>query len=271
MGGGTTISNVNWTQAEAKNFVEAVGYQCFGSRSSEGVKGGRGSIGMIGGRPTKFNTHWWNRGGKPTAEMIKSSNELRMSLYEAAMVMEKDLKACNRRLDHIRNLLGIREDGTVEKGGVLSRKTAIDVIKTIRDDIDNDNRSKFGSQIMESDLLSITRSDRDFKSSRHVDTRFSTLMGKLAGTKDQQLSPAAGKKPGKAGRIEMSQVSLATRKITVAAAKSTKSAIRTKPTFKFGKTDLTIKSPKVDKSIPARFKDKVDSVKANSRLGDDIC
>lgn len=114
---------------QAADFLKAVAAQSYGSGLLEKTSGGAGSIGMIGGKPVKFNTHWKERGGKVSPEMLKSSNELREALGNAARTV--GIKGA--QLIGIYKLLGLGGDGKI--GGtnkdLLSRKTVAKALAEI--------------------------------------------------------------------------------------------------------------------------------------------
>jgi len=83
---------------QALTFLDEVASQCHGSGMFEGRSGGFGRIGMIDGKPVKFNTHWKERlfGEKATAEMRDSCNQLRKSLYDVAKFVGLDFATLQR-------------------------------------------------------------------------------------------------------------------------------------------------------------------------------
>jgi len=117
----------------AMELLKQVAAQSYGSGYFEGVKGGEGSIGMIGGKPVKFNTHWKERRAEATPEMIKSSNELREALWSAANQLSENGEVFDSRLlEGVRNLLGLDGNGSAAANKtLLSRKVAADVLHTI--------------------------------------------------------------------------------------------------------------------------------------------
>ena len=114
----------------------------YGSGSSEGISGGKGNIGILDGRVVKFNTHWRERGGKPSAEMRTSCNELRTKLSEIATAMlaaapnasPRTRERFEKTLASVRRELGMNADGNqVETQNLLDRKTVAKVMNAIRD------------------------------------------------------------------------------------------------------------------------------------------
>ena len=107
----------------------------YGSGSSEKTSGGKGNIGLLDGRVVKFNTHFGERGGKPSDEMRASCNELRARLSEIAMAMlANGNDASARALASVRRALGIDAKGNlVETRKLLDRKAVAKVMNVLRD------------------------------------------------------------------------------------------------------------------------------------------
>jgi len=116
-------------EVSARNFLRSVLVQSYGSGLTEGKAGGEGNIGMIGGKPVKFNTHWLERRGEVTADMRKSSDALRVSLAEAVSVIaSKGVSGSDvepQVLKDIYGLLGVDSNGKAPNGvekPLLTRK-----------------------------------------------------------------------------------------------------------------------------------------------------
>jgi len=117
---------------QAECFLKQVAAQSYGSKAREGVKGGLGSIGMFNGKPAKFNTHWWERAGKATDEMIRRSNQLRESLGAAAKAIYDEGLFDDFRLRRINEALGLDESGSAEGNKtLLSRQVVAQVLDKI--------------------------------------------------------------------------------------------------------------------------------------------
>jgi len=107
----------------------------YGSGSSERIAGGKGNIGLLNGRVVKFNTHWSERGGKPSDEMRTCCNELRTRLSEIATAMLANRNdASTRALASVRRALGMDADGNqVETRKLLDRTAVATVMNVLRD------------------------------------------------------------------------------------------------------------------------------------------
>ena len=107
----------------------------YGSGSSEKTSGGKGNIGILDGRVVKFNTHWSERGGKPSEDMRASCNELRARLSEIATAMlANGDDASARALASVRRALGIDAKGNlVETRKLLDRTAVATVMNVLRD------------------------------------------------------------------------------------------------------------------------------------------
>ena len=107
----------------------------YGSGSSERTSGGKGNIGLLNGRVVKFNTHWSERGGKPSEEMRICCNELRTRLSQIATAMlSNGDNASTRALASVRRALGMDADGNqVETRKLLDRTAVATVMNAIRD------------------------------------------------------------------------------------------------------------------------------------------
>ena len=107
----------------------------YGSGSSERIAGGKGNIGLLNGRVVKFNTHWSERGGKPSEDMRASCNELRARLSEIATAMlANGDDASARALASVRRALGIDAKGNlVETRKLLDRTAVATVMNVLRD------------------------------------------------------------------------------------------------------------------------------------------
>ena len=112
----------------------------YGSGRTEKTSGGKGNIGILDGRVVKFNTHWRERGGTPSAEMRASCDALRAQLSGIATAMlaaQPDADAAARaKLDKalasVRRELGMDAEGQqVATPRLLDRKVVAKVINTI--------------------------------------------------------------------------------------------------------------------------------------------
>lgn len=112
----------------------------YGSGRTEKTSGGKGNIGLLDGRVVKFNTHWRERGGTPSAEMRASCDALRAQLSGIATAMlaaQPDADAAARaKLDKalasVRRELGMDAEGQqVATPRLLDRKVVAKVINTI--------------------------------------------------------------------------------------------------------------------------------------------
>ncbi len=114
----------------------------YGSGASERTAGGKGNIGLLDGRVVKFNTHFRERGGKPSAEMRASCDALRTKLSEIATAMlaaapnasPKAQDRLEKTLASVRRALGMDADGNqVETQKLLDRAVVAKVMNAIRD------------------------------------------------------------------------------------------------------------------------------------------
>jgi len=166
---------VEMSKSQAMDLVRSVAQQSYGSGLLEKDSGGYGSVGMIGGKPVKFNTHWKERRAEVTPEMIKSSNELRMALRNAVSVLTKGNKDIySDSLRRIYTKLGMDEEGhrflDPKNTSLLSRKVAADIVSDI-DDMLTEGRDPFRSFAGAKNLA---------KSSKGVDTKFATVAAAAA-------------------------------------------------------------------------------------------
>ncbi len=112
----------------------------YGSGRTEKTSGGKGSIGLLDGRVVKFNTHWRERGGTPSAEMRASCDALRAQLSGIATALlaaqpGADAAAqakLDKALASVRRELGLDAAGQpVATPALLDRKVVAKVVNTI--------------------------------------------------------------------------------------------------------------------------------------------
>lgn len=112
----------------------------YGSGRTEKTSGGKGNIGILDGRVVKFNTHWRERGGTPSAEMRASCHALRAQLSGIATALlaaqpGADAAAqakLDKALASVRRELGLDAAGQpVATPALLDRKVVAKVVNTI--------------------------------------------------------------------------------------------------------------------------------------------
>jgi len=108
----------------------------YGSRFTEGTRGGKGNIGLFAGHVVKFNTHSFGRDRMETESMRQSCDSLRQKLDSLATSLLRDagisLGDFKKEMSVIRKKLGLSADGmTIVSRGLLERKIVASVIRQI--------------------------------------------------------------------------------------------------------------------------------------------
>ncbi len=187
------MNPVNISKMNTQQALSEIAKMAYGSGSLEGVKGGKGNIGLINGHVVKFNTHWKERMGSATSEMQASCNELRMHLALLANDLLRcdsgsgmsadDAKVRGETLNSILRDLGVKKDDfTVEAKGLLDRKVVARVL---------DQLSSVSGGVK--DVWSGALESAKDLSSKGVDTHFSAVRERvLPGQRMSDINTLSG-------------------------------------------------------------------------------
>ncbi len=172
------MNPIDISSMTAQQKLTEIAKMVYGSGKSEGTSGGKGNIGMLNGRVVKFNTHWTERRGRTTNEMLESCNDLRRALNEIARALlpladgPQPLFNNNSIIIEARNKicdeLGLTHDGeTIETTRLLDRKTVARVIDEL-----SRAAARTGRQLTPWDGATQAA---DSLSSKNIDTHFSVV------------------------------------------------------------------------------------------------
>ncbi len=175
--------------------LSEIAKMAYGSGMMEGTSGGKGNIGILNGKVVKFNTHFGERGGKPTEAMSASCDKLRKELVAIAYEMldignSGSAAHTNSRIsDRVATFeaickdLGMSKDGSkLEAKGLLDRKVVAQVLKKLGHDMD---RNFFSG---------VSDSAREL-SSKGIDTSFLAVQNRVGGDIAQPQVAVAKEKP----------------------------------------------------------------------------